>query len=168
MIIPVHARCLVVEIFFIVSSGTIRRFLEKHGDTIDTVIFVSTGTDEVRMEPRVPTIRSGALITNQLILLVMPIGVLPPNRKPTSRTCRSISRAVRARRNLSPITCPMTSAARTASQSSLSDKSASRANRLCSRGVSHEHRVRCFTTASIVTSCILQTGIISGHLLLVS
>ena len=31
-------------------SGTIRRFLEKHGDEFDSIILVMMGVDEVRVE----------------------------------------------------------------------------------------------------------------------
>ena len=37
-----------VILFIMLHTGTVRRFLEKFGDSLDTVIFVVTGEDEVR------------------------------------------------------------------------------------------------------------------------
>ena len=39
---------LLTFLFHCSFTGTVRRFLEKFGDTIDTVIFVVTDEDEVR------------------------------------------------------------------------------------------------------------------------
>lgn len=40
-----------VFLWFAVFTGTVRRFLENHGDSIDTVVFAVSDTEEVCMTP---------------------------------------------------------------------------------------------------------------------